>query len=396
MKIKWRNNLNRQFIFWAIIIVVVGLLMGGIGYWWWAVSGGCGACGKNDNESTQSLSITYYRLEYPLDIQKPSLEIIKTFKDANPHFLKAESYHDTQFLMFDSLDLIEDYMQSVLLPHSCTHVYGLAGSDIMASKSSLVVQMRERLPVQAATAVLPISYVLPHDIPLMLSQAEVGDIWILKKNIQRQEGQLITNNIDVLGSAAQDGSFVVAQKMLRDPFLVNGRKINLRVYMLVSSDNKGGVKYYYYTNGFMYYTPKMFSYSTDKEEVITTGYIDRKVYEENPLTLQDFKEWLGSYRGDVLFQNVHKTMGLISYTFRNRVQTANKNISSPHTRFLIYGVDLAPDANLDIKIMEINKGPDLSYKDQRDAAVKLNMVKDALDIVGLGKEKSGQFVWVEV
>jgi hypothetical protein len=386
MKLKWKlsSKVLTSIIIGVIVIGCVGFL------WWWLKSCDCAKSIVDGGD------IPYYRLEYPLNTHSASLEIIKTFKDANTHFVKAREYDEARFLMFDSLDLIEDYMQSVVLPHACTHVYGLAGSDTMASKSSLVVRMRERLPPPLCTAVLPISYVLPHDIPLMRLQAEPGDVWILKKNIQRQEGQLITDNLDILGSAAQDGSFVVAQKMLRDPFLVSGRKINLRVYMLVVADAKRNVKYYYYTNGFMYYTPKPYQYSANKDEVITTGYIDRRVYDENPLTLQDFKDWLGSMRGYVLFQNIHKTIGLISFTFRELLKEANKPTNHPHSRFLIYGVDLAPDTHLNIKIMEINKGPDLSYKDQRDAAVKLNMVKDALALVGLGADKSGQFSWVEV
>jgi hypothetical protein len=393
MKFKWKPPYK---VFLIVLVVCAILLVTGVIWWVWQKCYCGGGCKPQEDVSVLQ-SIPYYRLQYPLDVNTPSLEIIKTFKDANHNFSKAKDYHDAKFLMFDSLDLIEDYMQGVLPPHACTHVYGVAGTDIMASKSSLVVHMKERLPVNVFTTVLPVSYVLPHDIPKMLMEGGSDDIWILKKNIQRQEGQLITDNVDVLGSAAQDGSFVVAQKMLRDPFLVNGRKINLRVYMLVVA-NQRGVKYYYYTNGFMYYTPKMFRYSTDKDEVITTGYIDRRVYEENPLTLDDFKNWLGSTRGGILFDNIHKTMGLVSYTFREFIRDANlKSMKShPHTRFLIYGVDLAPDTNLNIKIMEINKGPDLSYKDQRDAAVKLNMVKDALALVGLGGEKSGQFTWVEV
>lgn len=365
-----------------ILVIILCILI------WWFMTSGCrkekGSCMVGSQNTN-----TYYRLSYGLDVTKPSMEIIKTFKDANPSFVKATRYDDARFLMFDSLDFIDDYMKSVKFPKLCSHVYGVAGSDIMASKSSLVVRMRERLPNRICNEVLPVSYILPKDIPLMLLEANPGDIWILKKNVQRQEGQLITDNIGVLEASAQDGSFVVAQKMLRDPFLVNGRKINLRVYLLVVGD-----RFYYYTNGFMYYTPKQFRYSTDKDEVITTGYIDRRVYEENPLTLQDFKGWLGAERGDLLFRNIHQTIGLIQATFVEYLREANKSVQP--TRFLIYGVDLAPDSNLDIKIMEINKGPDLGYKDQRDAAVKLNMVKDALALVGLGTERSGLYEWIQV
>ena len=359
---------------------------------WWFMTSGCR--GENSCSAEDLPRNTYYRLNYSLDVTQPSTNIMQTFKDANPSFVKAKIYDNARFLMFDSLDLIDDYMKSVVFPKACTHVYGLAGSDIMASKSSLVVRMRERLPRSVCDALLPVSYIIPKDIPAMLLEVNPSDIWILKKNVQRQEGQLITDNVTVLEAAAQDQSFVVAQKMLRDPFLLNSRKINLRVYMLVVGD-----RFYYYTNGFMYYTSKHFRYSTNKDEVITTGYIDRRVYDENPLTLQDFKGWLGAERGEMLFRNIHQTIGLIQATFVEYIREANKpRVACPvdPTRFLIYGVDLAPDTKLNIKIMEINKGPDLGYKDHRDAAVKLNMVKDALALVGLGTSRSGVYEWIQV
>ena len=52
-------------------------------------------------------------------------------------------------------------------------------------------------------------------------------------------------------------------------------------------------------------------------------------------------------------------------------------------RFNIFGIDIAPDESLNVKIMELNKAPDLSYKDDRDANVKLNMVKDMMNLVGI-------------
>ena len=46
-------------------------------------------------------------------------------------------------------------------------------------------------------------------------------------------------------------------------------------------------------NGFVYYTPKKYSNeSLHFDHNITTGYIDRKIYEENPLTLKDFYDHL--------------------------------------------------------------------------------------------------------
>jgi len=48
----------------------------------------------------------------------------------------------------------------------------------------------------------------------------------MKKNIQRQGGLLPTKNL--LHHLTQ--GYVIAQKLLQDPYLISGRKINCRVY----------------------------------------------------------------------------------------------------------------------------------------------------------------------
>ena len=59
---------------------------------------------------------------------------------------------------------------------------------------------------------------------------------------------------------------------------------------------------------------------------------------------------------------------------------------------MILGCDVAVNKNLECKIMEINKGPDLTYKDERDKTVKYNLVKDTLDIIGLINNPNNNFI----
>ena len=58
----------------------------------------------------------------------------------------------------------------------------------------------------------------------------------------------------------------------------------------------------------------------------------------------------------------------------------NKKLDN-HTRFQIFGCDVAPTANLDALLMEINKGPDMNAKDERDKQVKLTVQRDMFKIV---------------
>ena len=58
----------------------------------------------------------------------------------------------------------------------------------------------------------------------------------------------------------------------------------------------------------------------------------------------------------------------------------NKKLSH-HIRFQVFGSDVAPTENLDAYLMEINKGPDLNAKDERDKQVKLGMQRDIFKVI---------------
>ena len=50
-------------------------------------------------------------------------------------------------------------------------------------------------------------------------------------------------------------------------------------------------------------------------------------------------------------------------------------------RFQLFGCDVAPDSKLGCKLMEINKGPDMNAKDERDKQVKTTVQTDIFNIV---------------
>jgi hypothetical protein len=152
--------------------------------------------------------------------------------------------------------------------------------------------------------------------------------------------------------------------------------------MLVVIQEGQKPRFYVFKDGFLYYTPKPFKRnSTRVDEIITTGYIDRSIYEHNPMTHQDLAQYIGIEAYNILVKNIDFAINAVRECYSDMLSDKNKRLQG--TKFSIFGVDIAPDNKLGCKIMEINKGPDLTYKDERDRKVKLNMVKDALNIVGI-------------
>ena len=54
------------------------------------------------------------------------------------------------------------------------------------------------------------------------------------------------------------------------------------------------------------------------------------------------------------------------------------------TLFQLFGADIAPSEKLDAHL-EINKGPDIGGKDERDSKLKYNMLKGIFDLVDTKK-----------
>jgi hypothetical protein len=276
-------------------------------------------------------------------------------------------------------------------------------SDIMVSKSILAKEIKNEYLTETDN-LIPKTWIVENneETDKLIEQFNPDRLYILKKNIQRQTDIKISRNLNEILSLInkdKDDNFqyVVVQELLQNPYLIDGRKINLRVYvLLVKFDDE--YRIYVYGDGFMYYTAER--YKPDSDDIksnITTGYIDRKVYEKNPLTLKDLKLYLDSESrplsekeiklkryyllSQYLCDNIHNLIKDVFYIFRNKIGVKEK--LKQNKKFQLYGVDTAVNDDLSVKLMEINKGPDLDAKDKRDFELKLNLVRDTFKTVNL-------------
>jgi hypothetical protein len=264
-------------------------------------------------------------------------------------------------------------------------IFMIDGCDWIASKSGLWSLLKEEWG-NYAHYIMPETFILSSrdernkfkTFYKKQKSENKGCKFILKNYKQRQEGLKLSNDLSTILNSVGDG-FNIVQDFLENPYIISGRKINIRYYLLVVC-HKGNIKAWIYRDGFMYYTPKFFEKnSMDFKKTITTGYIDRKVYDENPLTLKDFRNHLGKVKANKFDEEVRLKMKATMTALSKRICSNNK--LDKHLRFQIFGADIAPDENLNCTLMEINKGPDIGFKDKRDGDVKKQMVKDAFTVI---------------
>jgi hypothetical protein len=59
---------------------------------------------------------------------------------------------------------------------------------------------------------------------------------------------------------------------------------------------------------------------------------------------------------------------------------------------MLFGSDVAPTADLLAHLMEINKGPDLDAKDERDKKVKTRVQEDIFKVIEITDEKGKPYI----
>lgn len=287
-------------------------------------------------------------------------------------------------------------------------VYIIDKADDITSKSTIWKHLANKYGRNLAKKFMPNTYMLYNekDRELFKKEFDKRKLYIMKKNIQRQKGLKITNNLSEILSGYKE-KYVVVQELLQDPYLINDRKINMRFYLLITcKDNKLGA--FIHNNGFMYYTKEPFKKGSLRDEPnITTGYIDREVYDVNPLTLEDFRMYLDSvsriktdYEKELMNKNimisklVFKRVLKLFYDILLSVENVlcvsnnlNKNVT-----FQLFGADIALNDRLYPQLIEINKGPDLSAKDERDGYVKRQVQEDILKVIKIIPKNNHEFI----
>lgn len=288
-------------------------------------------------------------------------------------------------------------------------IFIVNNSDAIASKSNLWSNIVAKYGREKAKKMSPITYVLydKNDLELFKKEYEPTNLYILKKNIQRQEGLKITNDKDEILDGYKK-SYVVAQELLQDPYMIRGRKTNMRFYVLLVCQNNE-ISLYVHKEGFMYYTKMPFEKNTSKVwSNITTGYIERWIYHVNPLTHDDFRQYLDNHDNRTLIEpekeliNSHKIISQTVFTriydlIKDIVLAMDKNICNEsklkqYISFQLFGADIALDDHLNPKVMEFNIGPNLATHDGRDSEIKHMVVRDIFKVLKVVPDSDNGFI----
>jgi hypothetical protein len=259
-------------------------------------------------------------------------------------------------------------------------IYALYNCDILASKNNLYSLIEKIYGREKSTHIMPETWLINNSNhqKLFKDQYKKDKIYILKKNIQKKNGLLLTTNInDILYNPDKD--YKIIQNYIKDVFLMNK---NLRIYLLIIS-KKDSFTSYIYKNGKCMYTNMDYQYSCNLEQNITSYHVDNSIYTNLPLDLYDLELYFNrnNLNYSLLFQNIYNNIKLIHNVYKTPLHNSNNSINN--TYFQLFGLDYIFDDNLNVYLLELNKGPDMTSKNDKDYVLKYRIYEDLLNKVGI-------------
>jgi hypothetical protein len=278
---------------------------------------------------------------------------------------------------------VEDELKKMKIRDNLQTIFAIDGCDDIIKKNTIWELLVESYGRGGAQKLMPNTFILNNndDMNAFKNSFKKNRMYILKKNIQRKKGLKLTNNYSEILNANNLG-YKVVQEYKDNLYLINKRKINLRIYLLIICDKTGNVNCYLHRRGKCIYTNKDYDDSVmDFESNITSVNMDLDVYNRNPREFNELKEFLNKNgeNGNLLFERIDILMSKVMNAVKHRLCKSDK--FKNNVNFQLFGADVIFDKYLYPYLLEINKGPDMIPKDEKDRELKTTVYNDVIKLL---------------
>ncbi|XP_050398528.1 probable tubulin polyglutamylase TTLL9 [Patella vulgata] len=256
----------------------------------------------------------------------------------------------------------------------------------------------------------PSTYELPSEYHIFVDEyrRNPGSIWIMKP-IAKSQGKgifLFKRLKDITdwkkGTEYQPASdpskeapeTYVVSRYIENPYLIGGRKFDIRIYCLITSYSP--LKVWIYRNGFARFSNTRFSLESidDNYVHLTNVAIQKTAPDYDPergckWSTQQLRKYLtarhGQEKTDQLFNKMNEVFIL-------SLQSVQKTMINDKHCFELYGYDILIDDNLKPWLIEVNASPSLTASSKEDYTLKCGLLNDTLNVIDMenrltGKEK---------
>ena len=269
---------------------------------------------------------------------------------------------------------------------------------------------------------VPDTYILPNDAEIFenIYKKNKKSLWIVKPvNMSRGRGVHLLKDLAELKyliKKSYDEKEIpdLLSRYLDKPHLINNKKYDLRIYVLVTSFSP--LRFYIYYNGLVRFATE--DYHKDNLENIyihITNYsinknnLNYKSNQKNNQEIKEFEEGENEEEEDeeddsskwslVEYRNYFKKLGktdiinniwkqIEDIIVKSLLTVANDNckeisINKTNSLFELYGYDILIDESFKAWLLEVNVNPSLHCTSPLDLSIKTDLVTDVFNIVGI-------------
>ncbi|XP_069607120.1 probable tubulin polyglutamylase TTLL9 isoform X1 [Ranitomeya imitator] len=253
----------------------------------------------------------------------------------------------------------------------------------------------------------PKTFELPAEYHLFVEEfrRNPGITWIMKPVARSQgKGIFLFRKLKDIMDWRKDGSRsdeqkdelpvenYVAQRYIENPYLIGGRKFDLRVYVLVTSYIP--LRAWLYRDGFARFSNTRFTLSSIDDQYIhlTNVAIQKTAPDYDPekgckWMIQQLRQYLTAKHGPTAVETLFQSMDNI---FIKSLQSVQKIIINDKHCFELYGYDILLDEDLKPWLLEVNASPSLTASSQEDYDLKCRLLEDTLHVVDMEGRLTGR------
>ncbi|XP_021272147.1 probable tubulin polyglutamylase TTLL9 isoform X3 [Numida meleagris] len=350
------------------------------------------------------------RVRFKCGLSGPLLDVLRR----RPGWQQARNEEEWDFLWCDVSWLRDNFDHVYLEEH--VRVCHFRNHYELSRKNYLVKNLkrfrkqleREAGKLEAARCdFFPKTFELPSEYHLFVEEfrKKPGTTWIMKP-VGRSQGKgifLFRKLKDIFDWKADGGrtneqkdetqiETYVAQRYIENPYLIGGRKFDLRVYILVTSFIP--LNAWLYRDGFARFSSMRFTLNSIDDHYVhlTNVAVQKTAPDYDPekgckWMIQQLRQYLTAKHGtgsvEVLFADMDNI-------FIKSLQSVQKVIISDKHCFELYGYDILIDQDLKPWLLEVNASPSLVASSQEDYELKCHLLEDTLHIVDMEGRLTGK------
>ncbi|BBN18385.1 tubulin polyglutamylase TTLL9 [Marchantia polymorpha subsp. ruderalis] len=320
-------------------------------------------------------------------------------------WVETESELDWDFFWSDVGWMYEFFDHIHLADHQrfnhFRNYYELTRKDFLIKnlkRMKKTLEKEDKLEEAANYNFFPQTYALPAEYGLFVEEFKrIPGVWIMKPvGKARGRGIFLFTRLSQISEWKKDHRWksenpqvenYIVQKYIESPYLIGGKKFDLRIYVLVLS--YAPLKAYLYRSGFARFTNAHFSMK--KEDIanklvhLTNFSIQKHAPTYNSKTgtkwsLHSLKMHMITKHGEAkvneLFHDIRSAI------LRSLLSVQNVIIQDKHC-FELYGYDILVDKALKPWLLEVNASPSLAADTPQDRELKYGMLDDVLTLVDM-------------